>query len=99
MTLTAESSQGLAYDLGPACALSCRACGHRTAPAAEFAHLNSQQERAELDGGGGGGRAHVLELPSDPWWYDGSSEVRLASPPPAGGQEGGETKGSERQTP
>lgn len=37
MTLTAESSQGLAFDLGPATALSCRACGHRTAPAAEFA--------------------------------------------------------------
>ncbi|WP_433782427.1 threonine synthase [Actinomycetospora sp. CA-101289] len=37
MTLTAQTSTATSYDLGPACALACRACGHRMDLAAEFA--------------------------------------------------------------
>ena len=37
MTLTADRSVSTTPDLGPAAALSCRACGHRAALAAEFA--------------------------------------------------------------
>ena len=38
MTITAPgTTASTTYDLGPAAALSCRACGHRTALAAEFA--------------------------------------------------------------
>ena len=37
MTLTAQTSTTTSYDLGPACALACRACGHRSDLAAEFA--------------------------------------------------------------
>ena len=37
MTLTAQATTGTGYDLGPASALSCRACGHRMDLAAEFA--------------------------------------------------------------
>ncbi|MFC5996840.1 threonine synthase [Pseudonocardia hispaniensis] len=37
MTLTADLAATTALDLGPARALSCRECGHRTALAAEFA--------------------------------------------------------------
>ena len=38
MTVTAPgTTASTTYDLGPAAALSCRACGHRTALAAEFA--------------------------------------------------------------
>ncbi|GAA4833904.1 threonine synthase [Actinomycetospora corticicola] len=37
MTLTAPDQTSTGYDLGPAAALSCRACGHRTPLAPEFA--------------------------------------------------------------
>jgi threonine synthase len=37
MTLTAHPTTTTSFDLGPACALACRACGHRMALAAEFA--------------------------------------------------------------
>lgn len=37
MTLTAPGQTATGYDLGPAAALSCRACGHRTPLAPEFA--------------------------------------------------------------
>ncbi|WP_433802420.1 threonine synthase [Actinomycetospora sp. CA-084318] len=37
MTLTAPDQTATGYDLGPAAALSCRACGHRTPLAPEFA--------------------------------------------------------------
>ncbi|GLZ55299.1 threonine synthase [Actinomycetospora sp. NBRC 106378] len=37
MTLTAPGRTSTGYDLGPAAALSCRACGHRTPLAPEFA--------------------------------------------------------------
>src|SRR5215471_720063 len=37
MSLTADISTSTTFDLGPARALSCRECGHRTPLAAEFA--------------------------------------------------------------
>jgi threonine synthase len=37
MTLTAHPTTTTSFDLGPACALACRACGHRMDLAAEFA--------------------------------------------------------------
>jgi threonine synthase len=37
MTLTAPPTTTTSFDLGPACALACRACGHRMDLAAEFA--------------------------------------------------------------
>ena len=37
MTLTAQDPQSTRFDLGPASALSCRACGHQSPLAAEFA--------------------------------------------------------------
>ncbi|MEJ2866913.1 threonine synthase [Actinomycetospora sp. OC33-EN08] len=37
MTVTAPAQAATGYDLGPASALSCRACGHRTPLAPEFA--------------------------------------------------------------